>query len=150
MISIEYSVELLTEFSVSDAAEIGALMNQLTPDYPGDPIPEDRLKKIIESDDREQLVVRMGGHVVAAATVNLLETTTDTKLYLDNFVTDAICRRLGIGSAMMDKIKEVAREKGATQIAFTSNPDRTDAHRLYENNGANIKNTLSFRIPIAS
>lgn len=143
-----YNIEVLNAYSEADAAEIGSLMPQLSEHHTGEPIEEETLRDIIDSPDRDQIVARMGGRIVAAATVNLIKTPTGAKLYMDNVVTDEACRGYGIGSAMIAKIKEIGRERKASQIAFTSNPDRTAAHRLYIGHGAVIKDTLSFRIPL--
>lgn len=53
-------------------------------------------------------------------------------LYVDDLVTDAGARSLGVGRAMMDWLKRHAREAGCVSLHLDSGIQREDAHRFYE------------------
>ena len=57
---------------------------------------------------------------------------------LEDVVVAEDCRGEGIGQLMMDFATGRGREKGCYKFFFSSNLNRTDAHRFYENLGCRI------------
>lgn len=53
-------------------------------------------------------------------------------LYVDDLVTDAGARSLGVGRAMMGWLKRHARDAGCASLHLDSGIQRVDAHRFYE------------------
>lgn len=53
-------------------------------------------------------------------------------LYVDDLVTDAGARSLGVGGAMLDWLKAHARDAGCASLHLDSGLQRADAHRFYE------------------
>lgn len=54
---------------------------------------------------------------------------------LEDVVVSDRCRGVGIGHQMMNFATRLCREKGCYKFFFSSNINRADAHRFYENLG---------------
>ena len=54
---------------------------------------------------------------------------------IENVVVDEAERNRGIGSAMMERAAQIAREAGCYKVLLTSNKRRPEAHRFYERLG---------------
>lgn len=73
-----------------------------------------------------------GEECVAVAGWRLMATTVaGRKLYVDDLVTAANRRGLGVGSALLGELQRRARETGCTAIDLDSGTSREDAHRFY-------------------
>jgi len=141
----EISVEYLTVYTPEDAAEIGRLMPYLSESFSGDPIPEDILRAIIESDDRAQLVARISSRIVGAATLNtIIGTGAGRKAWLEDFVSNPEAGRSGIGQAIWNEIEAWCQERNL-DLHFTSRPSREAAHHFYLKNGALVRDTIAFK-----
>jgi len=74
------------------------------------------------------------GRVQAAAGFRFLECLAWGKiLYIDDLITDENARKNGMGSALLNWLKDRAKENGCDQVHLDSGPQRHDAHRLYLN-----------------
>lgn len=60
---------------------------------------------------------------------------TGKALYLDRFGVNVRCMRKGIGSIMLQKAEETARQQGAAHLRLFVVDINTPAIRLYEKNG---------------
>lgn len=60
-------------------------------------------------------------------------------LYLDDLVADETVRSRGHGKAMLDWLKQQAREKGCTELQLISHTRREGAHRFYFREGFGIE-----------
>ena len=56
-------------------------------------------------------------------------------LYVDDLVTDEQCRSRGAGKAMVQWLKQHAREQGCRELHLDSGMHRRDAHRFYDREG---------------
>lgn len=54
---------------------------------------------------------------------------------LEDVVVSETLRGKGVGTLMMDYAGKLAKQKGCYKLAFSSNKNRTDAHRFYEKLG---------------
>lgn len=142
------SIERVETYSDEVAAGIGQVMPYLSDRYDGKPVDEHHLRNTIEAPFSEQFVARMGLTIVGVANINVLETSTDTKAYLDNFATHGDYRGQGVGSALWEKVVEWAKDQNASQICFTSNDNREDAHSFYISKGAEVKPTTYFSLAL--
>ena len=142
----EPTVERLREYHPDDAAGIGRLMPFLNDRLSGEPMDEDLLKAIVDSPYHEQLVARLDGRIVGAATMNILMGPGAKKEgYLEDFVTDPELRGLGIGEKIWQEMMQWCKEQGIA-LTFTSHPSREEAHRFYLKHGAEIRETTVFKI----
>ncbi len=141
-------VERLNEYSEADAAGIGRLMPFLSERLSDEPMAEDVLRAIVESPHHDQLVARLDGLIVGAATMNLLMGPGVSKQgYLEDFVTDPQLRGQGIGDRVWQAMMYWCEEQGV-DLSFTSNPSRKEAHRFYLNHGAEIRETSVFQVSV--
>ena len=148
MSELNVEVQRLSEYAEADAVGIGRLMPFLSERLSGDPMNAERLKAIINSPYHEQLVARLNGRIVGAATMNLLMGPgMDKEGHLEDFVTDPEVRGRGIGDKVWQEMLARCRENGVN-LSFTSKPSRELAHRFYKNHGAEIRNTTVFRVHV--
>jgi GNAT superfamily N-acetyltransferase len=144
----EFNIEVqrLSEYTEADAVGIGRLMPFLSERLSGDPVSEERLKAIVDSPYHEQLVARLDGRIVGAATMNLLMGPgMDKEGHLEDFVTDPEVRGRGVGDKVWREMLAWCRENGVN-LSFTSKPSRELAHRFYKNHGAEVRDTTVFRV----
>lgn len=148
MSNSEVYVERLTDYRTEDAAGIGRLMPFLSDRFSDEPMDEAILRAIIDSPHHEQLVARLDGMIVGAATMNLLMGPGVGKQgYLEDFVTDEEVRGQGIGRRVWDGMLEWCHEQGV-DFRFTSNPGRSAAHEFYLRRGAVIRDTAVFHVDV--
>ena len=69
----------------------------------------------------------------------------EKNLYVDDLVTENSLRSKGSGKAMIDWLKNHAREQGCTQLHLDSGMQRKDAHRFYDREGFD-RSSLHFSI----
>lgn len=143
--SDEISVEYLTVYTPEDAAGIGRLMPYLSESFSSDPVPEDILRAIIESDDRAQFVARISSHIVGVATLNtIIGAGAGKKAWLEDFVSDPEATQKGIGQAIWNEVEVWCRQRNLN-LHFTSRPGREAAHHFYLKNGAQVRDTIAFK-----
>src|SRR3954470_25012676 len=56
----------------------------------------------------------------------------ETGLYLDDLFTDAGARGRGVGRALIARLAEIARERGAAKVRWMTASDNHTAQRLYD------------------
>ncbi|HET7529139.1 MAG TPA: GNAT family N-acetyltransferase [Candidatus Saccharimonadales bacterium] len=141
-------VERLTEYSPGDAADLGSLLTALSGRFTGEPVPESLLREIIESPYHDELVARLEGRIVGAATLSIIMGAgAGKKGYLEDFVVDKSIRRGGIGTRIWQEMMLWCEERGV-DLEFTSRPERQDAHEFYASRGAKIRPTSVFRVQL--
>lgn len=91
-----------------------------------------------------------GGQVIVVAGYLLCEKLAwGRHLYVDDLVTAAERRSSGAGAAMLDWLRDRAREAGCTSLHLDSGVQRTDAHRFYDRAGFE-RSALHFALDFAS
>jgi len=141
-------IERLETYREADAAGIGRLMPFLSEKLSDEPVAEDILRTIIESPHHDQLVAKIDGLIVGAATMNLLMGPGVHKQgYLEDFVTDPEVRGQGIGDRVWQAMIDWCKEQDV-DLSFTSNPSREEAHRFYLSHGAEIRETSVFQVSV--
>jgi GNAT superfamily N-acetyltransferase len=148
MNQLDVSVERLTEFSEADAVGIGRLMPFLSENISGEAMDEGLLKAIIDSPYHDQLVARLNGIIVGAATMNLLMGPGASREgYLEDFVTDPEVGRRGVGDKLWQGMLDWCTEHDVN-FSFTSRPSREAAHSFYEKHGAVVRDTTAFGVQV--
>ena len=128
----------ITAATKEDVTGILALQNQI---YRVDKLPEnarDVLYKLIESPESDVLVAREGNAVLGSAFIFYhlpLPAHGRPYAFLEGMVVDEKSRGHGVGTKLTEKAIEIARQKGAYKIIFTSGFDREDIHKFYEKLG---------------
>lgn len=141
-------VEVLVQYSRSDAEEIGALMPFLNPALSSEPTDEILLRNIIGSRYHEQLVARIHGVIVGVATLNMLMGPGAVRQgYLEDFVVHPEVRGQSVGDAIWQAMLAWCRAY-SVNLRFTSHPAREAAHKFYLAHGAEIKETSVFHVEV--
>ena len=106
-----------------------------------DPLPESYLRAFreIEADTNNELVVaELEGEVVGTLQLTFTPSISfhgGERCTVESVRVDEKLRGKGIGREMMLWAIERAKEKGCISMQLTTNNDRVDAHRFYENLG---------------
>ncbi len=125
-----------------DVETLVALLRQLfalEPDFRFDPVRqrrglhlllEDRLRRVV-------LVADAGDSVVGMATGQLVVSTAEGagSVLVEDVVVAAGMRGHGIGRALLDGIREWARERGSTRLTLLADRENAAALRFYERAG---------------
>jgi GNAT superfamily N-acetyltransferase len=70
----------------------------------------------------------------------------DTVLLNDLFVAEGF-RNAGVGRALIEATREVARERGADLVEWSTRPDNHTAQRLYDSVGASRSTWIEYELP---
>lgn len=106
-----------------------------------DPLPESYIKAFLEIDadpNNELIVIEMDGVVVGTLQLTFIPSISfqgGLRATVESVRVDEKYRGQGIGREMMLWAIERARDKGCIALQLTTNADRKDAHRFYENLG---------------
>lgn len=139
------TIERLTTYSSQDAAEIGKLLPTLSAKFSDNPVDETLLREIIDSPHHEQIVARIDGKIVGAATLSItFGTGAGRKAYLEDFVVSSDTQGQGVGGIIWDEITNWCTERNAS-LFFTSSAKKEAAHRFYLKRGATIRDTSVFQ-----
>lgn len=144
-------VEELTSYTDEDATQIGKVLPHLSDTFDGQPIPESRLKAIIDSPSHAQLVARVNDEIVGIASLSLIMGAgSGYTVWLEDFVVSPEARGTGVADKLWDAMIDWCKQKQAKALNFTSRSSRVAAHRFYEKHGATIRDTSVFRKSLKS
>ncbi|UCG26059.1 MAG: GNAT family N-acetyltransferase [Chloroflexota bacterium] len=135
---------------MADAADIALLLGQLG--YPtGASEASRRLKEVSASDADEILLVQSGLEVTAVASIHFMAYFHRGELLckITAFVVKDGYRGQGIGSALLARIEQIARDRGCQRMELTSATGRREAHAFYEGKGYH-RAGYKFYKPLAS
>lgn len=96
-----------------------------------------RLEEISASDADKILVAQSGPEVTAVASIHFMAYFHRGELLckITAFVVKDGYRGQGIGSALLARIEQIARERGCQRMELTSAIGRREAHTFYEGKG---------------
>lgn len=138
-------IEQLTVFSPEDAEAIKRLAQTLGKNYLK--LTDEDVKDMLTSSSTNILVAREEkGKIVGMLTLLIYRIPYTKKSYLDDLVVDEGYRGLGIGTRLLEKSLEIAREKGAIYVDLTASPERIAGNRLYEKLGFKKRETNVYRL----
>lgn len=140
------NVERLENAYTDDLSRISELLNQLrsnntVPDQTG-------LARMIADANTEIWVARDERRMVGMATLLFIQKLPRLIAYVDDVVVDESARGHGLGKAIMEKVIDRARERGADAIELTSRPSRTAANAMYPKLGFKIRETNVYRLDL--
>ncbi len=85
-------------------------------------------------------VLRVGGEVAGCGGFRVHETLSRGRyMYVEDLVTSAKHRSLGLGDKLFDWLANEARERGCAQMEIISGVQRGEAHRFYHRKRMTIK-----------
>ena len=134
-------VKIITE-ELSNAFQ--RLLPQLTQNSA--PPSDDDLSALIKTESTILLIARteQKGFIVGAASLIVYRVPTGIRAIIEDVVVDESTRAQGIGEALVLRLLDIAREKGAKGVSLTSNPKREAANRLYQRLGFKRRETNSY------
>jgi GNAT superfamily N-acetyltransferase len=100
----------------------------------------ERLRDAFGSDDANVLVALREGRVVGFCTayIDLLSVRFGLRCWVEDLAVDPAVRSEGVGSELLRRARNWAAEHGASHLELDSGEARTDAHRFYRREGANV------------
>lgn len=123
------------------------LVPQLTHNNP--PPTLDDLTALVHDAASTLMVARAeDGVIVGALTLAVYRVPTGIRSIIEDVIVDISARGQGIGEALMLRAIELAREKGAANIALTSNPLRGAANSLYVKLGFQKRETNAYQMKL--
>ena len=141
-------IETLTEYTPETANRIRELLIQLSRSKKDrGEIPEQWFKDLIDSNSHDMLVAYDDNDkIIGIATLSIIMGPIVRKIaYLEDFVTDESVRGQGVGDALWQEMLKWAKNKGCTELNFTSGHGREAAQAFYQKRGAEIYDTNFFR-----
>ena len=144
-------IETLTKYNKEDADRIRELLIQLSRSGKDrGEIPEEWFENLIASPSHDMLIARNNDNeIIGIATLSIIMGPIVRKnAYLEDFVTDKTVRGQGVGTKLWEAMLSWAREKGCSELNFTSGIGREDAWQFYKNKGAEIYDTNFFRFSL--
>ena len=105
------------------------------------------LKKVNSITDNIEIVAVKEEKIVGYLTLSRLHDSVRNIYY---FYVNYVCvkrefRRCGIATKLFNYVFDLCSDKNISYIELTSNSSRTEANKLYERLGFNIRNTNVFR-----
>ena len=141
-------VELLTKYDQKTADRVRELLIQLSRSGKDrGEIPKEWFDDLINSSTHDMLLALDDtDRIVGIATLSVIMGPIVRKAaYLEDFVTDSSVRGQGIGSKLWEAMLDWSKEKGCTELCFTSGHGREAAQEFYKKKGAEIYDTNYFR-----
>jgi GNAT superfamily N-acetyltransferase len=100
----------------------------------------DRLREAFESEEANVLVALLDGRVIGFCTayIDLLSVRFGLRCWVEDLAVDPVARSEGVGAELLRRARSWAAERGASHLELDSGEARTDAHRFYRREGANV------------
>ncbi|MBS6500032.1 MAG: GNAT family N-acetyltransferase [Clostridium sp.] len=125
----------IRKVSISDYKDIYLLNKELGYLYEEEKVRE-KIKYIIENEKDIILVAYIDNNIVGYIHGSEYELLySDSLINILGFVVKESYRKNGIGTALINKLEGIAREKKYSGIRLVSGIERENAHRFYERNG---------------
>ena len=141
-------IQTLTEYTPETANRIRELLIQLSRSGKDrGEIPKAWFDDLIASPSHDMLIAYDDNdQIIGIATLSIIMGPIVRKAaYLEDFVTDTTVRGQGVGSALWQAMLDWAKDKGCTELCFTSGHGREAAQAFYLHKGATIYDTNYFR-----
>jgi ribosomal protein S18 acetylase RimI-like enzyme len=141
---MQFKLEIITEATEELRDAFQRLVPQLTMNNPPPSLTE--LTALVKSESSTLLIARAAddSSIVGALTLTVYRVPTGIRSIIEDVIVDESARGQGLGEALMKRAIEIAREKGASNIALTSNPKREAANRLYLRMGFKKRETNAY------
>ena len=146
-------IKPLTKYNQETADQIRKLLIQLSRSGKDrGEIPESWFNGIIASDYHDILIAYDDdSKIIGIATLSIIMGPIVRKVaYLEDFVTDESVRGQGVGNALWEAMLAWAKDKGCSELNFTSGHGREAAQTFYQKRGAEIYDTNFFRKQIVA
>ena len=127
----------LRDFKKEDSNDLGNLLMQLSDIKIGVDVEE------LESDPNfVGIIAEDDGKIIGFGSISFFQSLIKKKTgVIEDVVVDESCRGKGVGRKITQELIKRAQESGAKLITLTSNPARIPAHKLYESEGFQKRDT---------
>lgn len=123
------------------------LIPQLTKNNP--PPTPDLLHALLADKSSTLLVARdESNKIVGALTLIVYKVPTGIRSIIEDVIVDESARGKKVGEFLMKKAIEIAKEKNASNISLTSNPQRVAANHLYIKLGFQKRETNAYQMKL--
>jgi GNAT superfamily N-acetyltransferase len=131
-----------------DVEKINNLLKQLSPNTKG--VTSRDIREVRENSFIFFAVslLHPEGSIVGMATLTRAYKPTAFFGTMEDVVVDETHRRLGIGTALIDRLVRKAAQLGMKYVDFTSNPKRVEANKRYVALGAKKRSTNIYRFEL--
>jgi ribosomal protein S18 acetylase RimI-like enzyme len=131
--------------SVSDelVEALRHLIPQMSP--AADPVTREHLVELVADARTALFVARDAGSIVGSLTLATYRIPTGRAGWIEDVVVDESARGRGIGEALTEAAKQLAREWRLDAVGLTSRPEREAANRLYRRLGFEQRETNVYR-----
>ena len=142
----EFTIKEVTSFSPTIAESMRTLSSQLGTHYKE--LTDADLLEMIQSPMHTLFIAieNKSDRVVGMILLLVYRIPYLRKAHLDDLTVDEGFRHYGIGTALLQKATEVAREKGVTYVDFSSRVTRGPANNLYQKLGYEQHDTNVYRL----
>lgn len=123
------------------------LVPQLTQNNPS-PTQEELSALINEPSSTLMIARNESGQIIGALNLTVYRVPTGIRSIIEDVIVDVSARGQGVGEALMQRAIETAKEKGASNIALTSNPLRVAANALYIKMGFKKRETNAYQMKL--
>lgn len=95
------------------------------------------LADLIDANHCDVIVAKQNSKIIGSATLLYLPIPAYGRPYafLEGLVVDKNSRKKGVGTALLTKLVELAKEKGCYKVVGTSRFNSEDVHKFYEKLG---------------
>jgi N-acetylglutamate synthase-like GNAT family acetyltransferase len=127
---------MIRKAKITDVPDISALLGQLG--YPADEqLIKDKLVLLNDNADHELLIYEQNEKVIGFISIHFIPQIALAGDFanITYFCVDENTRSKGIGTALLDRAKELVAERKCDRIFVHCNGHRINAHRFYERNG---------------
>lgn len=113
--------------------------------------PSDKyIEKVLSKEDFYVIVAITDGKVIGGLTAYELAAykNEDAEMFLFELGVDEHHRRKGVATALIEKLKDVCRDKGIKEMFLDADEDNLSAIKLYEKTGGRAKKVVEFSYQI--
>lgn len=149
MESNEIIIEQVTTFSSDIAEAVRTLAQQIGNNY--SPLTDDDVREIIDSPSSFLSIARdvATKQVAGMIMLSVYRIPYTKKAYIDDLIVDKSFRKRGIATQLMQAAIDIAKEKDAAYVDFTSRPRRAAGNTLYQKLGFQQRETNVYRLTLS-
>ncbi|WP_040734247.1 GNAT family N-acetyltransferase [Nocardia tenerifensis] len=136
-------VETLTEVDDEIVEAFDRLLPQLS--QTAEQLDREALGQLISAESTVVLVARSDGKIVGTLSLVMFSIPSGLRARVEDVVVDDSARGQGIGAALIEEAKSRAAAAGARTLDLTSRASRTEANRLYERLGFQVRESRVYR-----
>jgi ribosomal protein S18 acetylase RimI-like enzyme len=107
------------------------------------------IRESISSTSTRVLMATRDGSTVGTLTLVEFAIPSGRRAWIEDVVVDEASRRQGVGEALVSEAISIAHSDGMRTVELTSRPSRTEARRLYEKLGFEVRETSVFRYTVS-